>query len=310
MSTYLKRFVFASLIYLGLAAIFGVLNGMTDIGYIGLFAHTHLNLLGFMSMMIYGIGYFIIPRFNGADLRFASWVPVHFWLGNISLIGMVLFRGLAVESGSDIFEALFIIAASVQVVTIFMFIVNIWMTLTPVVAHLSVPSPAAVAPQLATHPPVHPVKATPGIIEVTADTPIADLADARPDMLQFLATCGLPMFRQPGHIEKVRSIGVTIGMAASNHGLDLERLLATVRTELEKVPSSSEATPTGEISADTLIGRVIKDYPQSREVFQKYFGGGCFDCPGQAYESIDMACRMHGVDMSTFLAELQIAIGR
>ncbi|MCK4631809.1 MAG: DUF1858 domain-containing protein [candidate division Zixibacteria bacterium] len=310
MSTYLKRFIFASLAYLGLAAIFGILNGITDIGYIGHFGHTHFNLLGFMSMMIYGIGYFIIPRFNGVDLRFAGWVPVHFWLGNISLIGMVLFRGLAVESGSDIFEVLFIIAASVQVVTIFMFIINIWITLTPAVAPVSAPSPAPVAPTPATHPPVQPVKTAPGVIEVTAEMPIAKLVDARPDMVQFLATCGLPMFRQPGHLEKVRSIGVTFGMAASNHGLDLERLLTTIRTELEKAPSSSETAPAGVISADTLIGKVIEDYPQSRDVFQKYFGGGCSNCPGQAYESIDMACRMHGVDMSTFLAELRDAIGR
>ena len=80
MSLYMKRFVLASLFYLGLAAIFGILNGMTNIGYFGAFAHTHFNLLGFMSMIVFGIGYFILPRFNGSDLRFENWVPIHFWL--------------------------------------------------------------------------------------------------------------------------------------------------------------------------------------------------------------------------------------
>ena len=98
MSRYMKRFVLASLVYLGVAAIFGILNGITDLGYFGTFAHTHFNLLGFMSMIVFGIGYFILPRFNGTELRFESWVPVHFWLANISLIGMVVFRGLSIDT--------------------------------------------------------------------------------------------------------------------------------------------------------------------------------------------------------------------
>jgi len=107
MTVYMKRFIYAALAYLALAAVFGILNGATDIGYPGSFAHTHFNLLGFMSMMVFGIGYFILPRFNGTDLRFPGWVAVHFWLGNISLIGMVVFRGLTIETGNDIFHTLF-----------------------------------------------------------------------------------------------------------------------------------------------------------------------------------------------------------
>ena len=131
MSLYMKRFVYASLFYLALAAIIGILDGTMNLGYAATFAHTHFNLLGFMAMIVFGIGYFILPRFNGTELRFESWIPVHFWLANISLVGMVVFRGLSVETGADIYSILFVISASVQVISIFMFVVNIWITLTP-----------------------------------------------------------------------------------------------------------------------------------------------------------------------------------
>ena len=131
MGSYPKAFILVSLVYLTLAAIFAILGETTDIGYIGHFSHTNFNLLGFISMMMFGIGYIVIPGLNRTVLRFPRWVPLHFWLGNVSLLGMVLFRSLAIERGSDFCQILFVIAASLQIVTILMFIFNIWFTLTP-----------------------------------------------------------------------------------------------------------------------------------------------------------------------------------
>ncbi len=119
----------ASLFYLGLAAVFGILNSFTDTGYIGTYALTHFNLLGFMSMMLFGIGYFLLPRLNRTVIRHPGWVPVHFWLANTSLIGMVLFRALQVSTGEGIYSLLFLLSALGQVVSIFIFISNIWATL-------------------------------------------------------------------------------------------------------------------------------------------------------------------------------------
>ena len=89
MDRYTKGFVVASLVYFFLAAVLGIWMGGTDAAGWVRFAHVHFNLLGFMSMMIYGVGYFILPRFNGRTLRWPSWVPIHFFLANIGLIGMV-----------------------------------------------------------------------------------------------------------------------------------------------------------------------------------------------------------------------------
>ena len=227
----MKRFVFASLFYLGLAALFGILNGLTDIGYFGSFAHSHFNLLGFMAMIIFGIGYFILPRFNGTDLRWPGWVPVHFWLANVTLVGMVVFRGLQIETGSDLFQMLFIIAAALQVVSLFMFIVNIWVTLSPR------KKPSASAPL-----PIVP-EAAPPKLKIDADSPVAELIDRTPSVQAVLVEQGLKMLGVPGHLDKVRKVGVTLGMAAANHGLDLDTVLAAVSAEINRAGAVSPSGP-------------------------------------------------------------------
>lgn len=312
MSKYMKAFVYAALFYLGLAAIFGILNGTTDIGYIGSFAHTHFNLLGFMSMIVFGIGYFILPRFNGTELRFENWVPVHFYIGNISLISMVIFRGLQVETGDNIYSILFIISATFQVLSIFMFIINIWVTLSPRKNTTERP----VVEQTDSN--FRPDESTMPNMSVTPDTKISDLVDRLPSLQNVLIDCGLLALQMPGHIDKVRQMGITIEMAANNHSLDMDNMIIKIEEELQNNGFTTkpnldsyrtvQAISSDELNLNILIGDVIKRYPESRDTFQKYFGDGCFDCPGQEYESIDMACRMHNVDPDQFLKELKESI--
>lgn len=311
MSPYMKRFVYASLFYLGLAAVFGILDGMLDLGYFGSFAHTHFSLLGFMAMIVFGIGYFILPRFNGTDLRFESWVPVHFWLANISLMGMVVFRGLTVETGQDVYHILFVVSASLQVVSIFMFVVNIWLSLTPPKKTPAVQEadsrPTAASPQGSFE-----VTENRPTVVVSAETPVAHLVDTDPSLKQILIDSGLKPLAMPGHIDMVRSKGVTLGTAVRNHGMDFDAVVSTITHELEKNGFAVTMAPpsqTTRLAPGMLIGEVIRTYPQARDVFQRHFGSGCFECPGQAYESIDMACRMHGVNPHSFIKELNEAIG-
>ncbi len=149
MSTYMKRFIYASLTYLALGALLGLLNAHPSTAYVARYAHTHFNLTGFMAMMIYGIGYFILPRFNGSDLRFPNWVPIHFWLGNLSLVLMVTCKALAIFLSSPGFNIAFEVFATLQLISIFMFVINIWGTLSrkPVPAAAAQPSTPAPAPQ-------------------------------------------------------------------------------------------------------------------------------------------------------------------
>ena len=63
--------------------------------------------------------------------------------------------------------------------------------------------------------------------------------------------------------------------------------------------------PTMEISLDTLIGDVIRDVPGGDAVIRKYFGNGCFTCPGMNMESISFGAMMHGVEPEPILRDLR-----
>ncbi len=91
-----KNFIRSGVIYFLIAAIIGALIMFTKrIEFYQLrYAHVHLNLLGWMSMMIYGVGYHILPRFNGNPLAFPKLAVVHLFLANIALIGLVSTWGL------------------------------------------------------------------------------------------------------------------------------------------------------------------------------------------------------------------------
>ena len=46
-------------------------------------AHLHALLLGFVTMMIYGVAYHVIPRFSGYPLRHRALAGVHWVTANM-----------------------------------------------------------------------------------------------------------------------------------------------------------------------------------------------------------------------------------
>lgn len=84
--------------YLRMSVFYFVLGAVIGLGMLiwpaesGYFVnvHAHLNLLGFMSMMIYGVGYHILPRFSGRNIYSPLIVKIQFWLSNAGLTGMAL----------------------------------------------------------------------------------------------------------------------------------------------------------------------------------------------------------------------------
>jgi len=89
-------FIRLSIIYfllgsaLGLAFIFK--PEMADHFHVSM--HVHLNLIGWMSMMIFGVGYHILPRFSGRMLYSRKMSIVQFWTANIGLVGMTVGLGM------------------------------------------------------------------------------------------------------------------------------------------------------------------------------------------------------------------------
>jgi len=131
MDKYAKAFVKASLIYLGIGSITGIIMiGWPDIRFTFTRVHTHILLLGFMAMMIYGVGYHILPRFMGRPVYSARLGNTQVWLANITLIGLSISWILEASQGG-IWHSLAILFAIGQAVSIFLFIINLWMSMAP-----------------------------------------------------------------------------------------------------------------------------------------------------------------------------------
>ncbi|HBO83911.1 MAG: hypothetical protein A2073_08565 [Deltaproteobacteria bacterium GWC2_42_11] len=62
------------------------------------------------------------------------------------------------------------------------------------------------------------------------------------------------------------------------------------------------------ITKDMNIGDVIKNYPQTEKVIMKYFGNGCFSCPGSKMENLAFGATMHNVDVEKILKDLNDAM--
>ena len=89
MDVYVRNFIRASLFWLGAGVLLGVWMALTSRAIIYRPAHVHANLLGFVSMMIFGVAYHVIPRFTGNPLRSRSFATAHFWFANVGLALLV-----------------------------------------------------------------------------------------------------------------------------------------------------------------------------------------------------------------------------
>ena len=89
MEWFVRAFLKASLAWLALGVTLGVAMGAHPNWTVYLPAHMHMVLLGFVTMMIYGVAYHVIPRFTGHPLHNRRAAGVHWWLANIGLAMMV-----------------------------------------------------------------------------------------------------------------------------------------------------------------------------------------------------------------------------
>jgi hypothetical protein len=234
--SYTKGFVVASLVYFFLAAVLGIWMGGTDgAGWVR-FAHVHFNLLGFMSMMIYGVGYFILPRFNGRTLRWPSWVPIHFFLANIGLIGMVATAPERPSTGFILFSALSVLSTG-------MFAVNLGATMllepekateeepasaaedsSPGIASAATAGkPAAVSGASASAPAgASADKAegpAPGAAKIDPDVRVGEILTRWPETVDVFVGHGFASLANPEHREQVKQIPITLRMACQRHNV-------------------------------------------------------------------------------------------
>ena len=330
MDRYTKGFVVASLVYFFLAAVLGIWMGGADAAGWVRFAHVHFNLLGFMAMMIYGVGYFILPRFNGRTLHWPSWVPIHFFIANIGLIGMVATAPERPSTG-------FLLFAVLSVFSTGMFAVNLGATMlmepkkeeeeeesTPTgeAVPAAVASAAAEGKPAETAPPAAPPPAAP---RIDPDMRVGEILTRWPQTVDVFVGHGFASLANPEHREQVKQIPITLRMACQRHNVDLDYMVSELDEAIAPAPAKEAAAPAkpaaakapkkgklakGEtIGENHILGEILAAYPETEKVFRKYYGDGCFSCPGQTTESVKQSAMMHNVSEKQLLSELNRAAG-
>jgi cbb3-type cytochrome oxidase subunit 1 len=125
---YVPYFIKSSLAWLAGGVSLGVAMAMRPEWVIYRPAHMHMNLLGFVTMMIFGVGYQLLPRLGGSPLRW-RWMPLfHLWIGNIGLALMVtgFFLRPSIQGAGQLTLAVGGVCAATGALV---FVINIWRTL-------------------------------------------------------------------------------------------------------------------------------------------------------------------------------------
>ncbi|MFQ5441797.1 MAG: hypothetical protein ACE5EB_03625 [Thermodesulfobacteriota bacterium] len=135
MSKITVSFIKAAMIYFVLAMLLGLHMSVAGVVYPSMPIHVHFNLLGWMSMMIFGVAYHILPRFSGQTLWSEPLSVWHFRLANIGLVGMAF--GWFVGS-----KGLLLLFSLVEGLSILFFVVNMLKTVKAAPAVPPKPAPA------------------------------------------------------------------------------------------------------------------------------------------------------------------------
>jgi cbb3-type cytochrome oxidase subunit 1 len=125
---FVRAFIKASLAWLGLGVTLGVAMAAQPAWIVYRPAHVHMNLLGFVTMMIYGIGYHVLPRFSGHPLQHRWLAGLHWALANLGVAAMVAGFGLQPHLGA---RATPVLAGGgmLSALGAYLFILNMWRTI-------------------------------------------------------------------------------------------------------------------------------------------------------------------------------------
>lgn len=127
MDWFVKAFIRASLVWFALGILLGLAMAIHPMWTVYRPAHAHMNVVGFLTMMVFGVGYQLLPRLFGHPLYSRKLAVWHLWLANGGLAGMVLgfftqphvgARAGAITAGGGVLFAMGALA----------FVFNLWRT--------------------------------------------------------------------------------------------------------------------------------------------------------------------------------------
>lgn len=120
------KFAWASLFYLVIGSTLGLIIVINSSPLTP--AHAHVLLLGFVSMMIFGVGYHLLPVFAGTDLYSTRLAELQFWLQNIGLVGLAF--AMPYRYASD-YKLAALVFGAVSLLAIYIFVYNVARSLIP-----------------------------------------------------------------------------------------------------------------------------------------------------------------------------------
>ena len=100
MDWFAKVFIRASLLWFVAGITLGLAMAIHPAWVVYRPAHAHMNLVGFVVMMIFGVGYQLLPRFFGHPIHSRTLAVAHIWLANLGLAGLVAGFVLAPKVGA------------------------------------------------------------------------------------------------------------------------------------------------------------------------------------------------------------------
>lgn len=112
---YARRFIISAAVY----ALFGMALGIfmaASQDHVQMPTHAHLNLLGWVTMGLFGLTYRSWPVLETTRIA-----PIHFWLSHVSVIGLTTGVGL-IYSGNVAFETVATVSSFITLVNMALFV--------------------------------------------------------------------------------------------------------------------------------------------------------------------------------------------
>ena len=127
MEWFIKAFIRASLLWFAAGIVLGVAIAIHPAWIIYRPAHAHMNVVGFLTMLVFGVGYQLLPRLFGHPLYSSRLAALHWYLANIGLGGLVV--GFLLGPGGSIDQRWFTAGGgALYAIGALLWVWNLWRT--------------------------------------------------------------------------------------------------------------------------------------------------------------------------------------
>jgi cbb3-type cytochrome oxidase subunit 1 len=125
---FVRAFIKSSLAWFGAGVTLGLAMAVYPPLAVYRIAHLHLNLLGFVVQMIYGVALHVVPRFFGQPLVYRRLAEAQYWLAQVGLLLLASGFALRVPAVPGA-TASIVVGALLSGAAAYCFIINLWLTI-------------------------------------------------------------------------------------------------------------------------------------------------------------------------------------